>query len=68
MDKLVVSPKEAARALDVSNSKAYELIENGLLPAYWMGNGWKVSVAGLKKFVNDKANAEAEERRNKCQK
>lgn len=65
MDKLVVSPREAARALDVSNSKAYELIENGMLPAYRMGNGWKVSVAGLEKFVIDRANAEAKERRNK---
>ena len=67
MDKLVVSPREAARALDVSNSKAYELIETGELPAYRMGNGWKVSVADLKKYVTDKANAEANERRSKCQ-
>ena len=67
MERLVVTPQEAAEMLATSPNNIYTLLESGEIPAYKQGSYWKVPVRSLEQFVITMANAEAEGRRKKCQ-
>lgn len=63
MERLVVSAAEAAQMLRLRDSRCTELLESGELPGFQEGRGWKVPIASLQKYVVDRAEREAEERR-----
>ena len=67
MERLVVTPQEAADMLSTSPNNIYPMLESGELPAYQVGSYWKIPVHSLKEYVISKAQSEAEERRSKCQ-
>ena len=68
MERLVVTPQEAADMLATSPNNIYPLLETGVIPAYRQGSYWKIPVHSLKEYVISLAHNEAQERRNKCQK
>ena len=63
MERLVVTPAEAAEMLATSPNKIYLLLESGELPAYRQGSYWKIPVATLSAYIVEKAINESEERR-----
>jgi len=60
---LVYTGNEAADLLHVGRDTVYKWLDEGLIPAFRVGADWKVSAAGLEKFVIERAEMEAEERR-----
>ncbi len=53
IDRLLLRPAEAADAIGVSRSKAYELIANGTLPSVRIGtSGVRVPVAALREWID----------------
>ncbi len=67
MEKIVVTPEQAAEMLVTSPSEVRKWIHDGELPAYRSGRNWKIVKSQLQKFVEDKAEAETKERRiKKC--
>ena len=67
MERLVVTPQEAAEMLATSPNNIYPLLESGDIPAYRQGSFWKIPVHSLKEYVISKAFNESKERRLKCQ-
>lgn len=63
MEKLVFTAVEMARALAITDARALELLRSGEIPAYREGKNWKIPKTLLLKYVEDKAIAEAKERR-----
>lgn len=63
MKSLVYTGQEAAELLHVGKATVYEWLDQGLIPAFRVGTDWKVSAAGLERFVIERAEMEAEERR-----
>jgi excisionase family DNA binding protein len=51
MDKLMLRPAEAADAIGVSRSKAYELISSGVLPSVRLGGSVRVPVEALRAWI-----------------
>lgn len=64
MEKMTISATETARVLGISKEKAIRLLEFGEIPAVRMGRTWLVPIKSLEKWLCDRANSEAEERRN----
>jgi len=54
MEPLLIRPIKAAEALDVSRSKLYEMIASGELPSIKVGGSVRVSVDGLRAWVDGK--------------
>lgn len=53
MDKLLLTPAEAAEALGIGRSKVYELLASGQLPAVRVGvKGIRVPVGHLKAWID----------------
>lgn len=50
-EKLMLRPTEAADALGVSRSKAYELIAEGKIPSVRVGGCVRVPVAALQAWI-----------------
>jgi excisionase family DNA binding protein len=53
MDKLMLRPAEAADAIGVSRSKAYELISSGVLPSVRLGGSVRVPVEALRDWITE---------------
>jgi len=51
-DRLMLRPSEAAEALGVSRSKAYELIASGEIPSVHVGGCLRVPVDALKAWID----------------
>ena len=51
MDKLLLSPKEAAEMLSISRSKFYELLAAGTLSSVRIDGCRRISVEGLRAYV-----------------
>lgn len=51
MEKLIVTPKEAARMMNMSTKEMYELLNEGIIKAYIRKGGWKVPVKSLEKYI-----------------
>jgi excisionase family DNA binding protein len=54
VDRLLLRPTEAADAIGVSRSKAYELIASGEIPSVKMGGCVRVPVAALNQWIADR--------------
>ena len=65
MERLVVTPREAAKMLFASLDTVNAKCHSGEIPAYRDGRNWKIPIAGLEEYVVDKAKEEAMERREK---
>ena len=63
MDRIVLTPAEAANALATTKSKVHELLETGQLPAYRDGKNWKIPETLLLRYIEERAEREAMERR-----
>jgi excisionase family DNA binding protein len=50
-EKLLLRPIEAAEAIGVSRSRAYELIGSGQIPSIRIGSSVRVPVAALKDWI-----------------
>ena len=68
IEPLVVSAIEAAEMLRTGVHVVYPLIERGEIPAYRVGCNWKVPITKLQQYVEERAEAEAYERRMAAQK
>lgn len=66
MEKLVVTPEEAAEMLVTSPATVRGWIREGLLPAYRQGRNWKIVISQLQIFIEQLAIHETE-RRKQCQ-
>jgi excisionase family DNA binding protein len=53
MDKLLLTPIEAAEALGIGRSKLYELIQSGRLPSVRIGTCRRVPADVVHRFVAD---------------
>jgi len=60
---MMLRPAEAADAIGVSRSKAYELIANGAIPSVKLGGCVRVPVAALQEWINRHVVDRAEARR-----
>lgn len=59
MDKLLLTPEEAAERLSVGRSRIFELIGAGRLRSVRVGASRRIPASALIDFVNDLAAAEA---------
>ena len=53
MDKLLLTPVEAAAALSISRSKFYELLAAGRVGSVRIGGCRRIPVAALQAYVDD---------------
>lgn len=51
MDKLLLTPEEAARAIGLGRTKVYELLRAGVLESVQIGSARRVPVEALREFV-----------------
>jgi excisionase family DNA binding protein len=51
--KLMLRPAEAAEAIGVSRSKAYELISSGVIPSVRLGGSLRVPVEALRTWISE---------------
>lgn len=58
-DRLMLRPGEAADAIGVSRSKAYELIAEGQIPSVKVGGCVRVPVDALRDWINRQLAARA---------
>lgn len=56
-EELAWRVERAALAIGVSRSKCYELIARGEIPALKVGASWRVPVAGLRAWIDERAAA-----------
>lgn len=63
MERLVVTASEAADMLCLRDGKCLELLEAGEIPGYRDGIRWKIPIVLLEKYVIERAEREAEERK-----
>ena len=55
MDKLLLRPIEAAEAIGIGRSKAYELLASGELPSIRIGSSVRVPVDALRAWIERKS-------------
>jgi excisionase family DNA binding protein len=60
--KLMMRPAEAAEAIGVSRSKAYELISRGEIPSVRVGGCVRVPVEALRQWIDKRLAQRAEDR------
>lgn len=53
MDKILLTPVEAAVALGIGRSKLYELLQSGRLPSVRIGACRRIPTASIHRFVLD---------------
>lgn len=53
MDKLLLTPEEAAEVLSIGRSKLYQLLSAGALRSVTIGSSRRVPVEALRIFVED---------------
>ena len=58
-----VSLNEAAKLVGIKTTRMQELLNTGEIPAWREGRNWKIPVKALEKWNEEKAIAEAKERR-----
>ena len=59
MDKLLVTPGEAADALGVGRSTIYDLMPLKILPSVKLGRARRIPVAALREWVNKLSTGDA---------
>lgn len=63
MEPINMTINEAAAFLRTDRGKVQQGVEKGEIPAYREGKNWKIPRTLLQKYAEDRATAEAEERR-----
>lgn len=53
MEKLLLTPEEAAKVLSIGRSKVYELIGSGALGSIRIGACRRISIDALNEFIAD---------------
>lgn len=53
MDKVLLTPAEAAQALGIGRSKLYELLQSGRLPSVRIGACRRIPATSIHRFVLD---------------
>ena len=61
--RIILTPREAAQALRISTTDLYPLLDKGEIPAYRDKSTWKIPVALLQEYANNKAIEQARLRR-----
>lgn len=61
MDKLLLTPEEAAEALSIGRSKLYQLLAAAVLRSVTIGSSRRIPVEALHAFVDDIADRRARE-------
>ncbi len=51
MEKMLLTPEEAARVLSIGRSKVYELIRTGALESVRIGGSRRVPVTAIERFI-----------------
>ncbi len=51
MEKLLLRPTEAAKAISLGRSKMYDLIAKGIIPSIRIGKSVRVPADGLREWV-----------------
>lgn len=54
VERMLYRPREAAKAMGVSVSRMYQLINSGVVPSVRLGNTIRVPVQGLRKLAQGK--------------
>lgn len=62
MEPIAVKPDVAAKLLDMSTSKIYDLIHRADFPAFKSGGCTRISVAGLRRWVEEQTGQPQPER------
>ncbi len=52
MDKLLLTPEEAARALGIGRTKVYHLMTSGEIPSVKIGASRRIPAQGLELYVS----------------
>ncbi len=55
MEQLLVTPREAARALSIGRSTLYQLLANGSITAVKIGRARRIPAAVLREWINSQA-------------
>lgn len=63
MNRLVVTPEEAADMLKEQKASVYSKLRKGEIPAYRSGKEWKIPIKTLEQYIENKAIIEAKTRR-----
>lgn len=61
--ELIVTTEAARTMLMIRKDELYSMLESGEIPAFKIGNAWKIPKSTLEKFVVERANEEARLRR-----
>lgn len=61
LEKLLLKPKDAFKAISIGRSTGYALIASGQLPSVRIGRAVRVPVDALKQWVERQTNKEVEE-------
>lgn len=61
LDKLAVTPEEAARLLSIGRSALYELMASGELRSFKIGRSRRVAVSAIEEFVRRQTEINEEE-------
>lgn len=59
MEKILLTPQEAAEALGIGRTKTYQLIGSGTLPVIRIGRSVRIPVDGLRKWLEAQPSADA---------
>jgi excisionase family DNA binding protein len=51
---LLLAPEQAARALSISRTSLYRLLQDGELPSFHIGRNRKIALDDLKAFIDSK--------------
>jgi len=62
-ERLLLKPAEAAEAMGVSRSRAYELIADGSIPSIKLGASVRVPLQTLREWIDRQVAVSIEERR-----
>ncbi len=62
VDPILMRPTRAAKMLDMSRTRVYEMLNAGTLPGIKVGNTWRIPQAAIEKLARDAMNARDDER------
>lgn len=66
--ELIVTAETARSLLKIRKDELYKMLESGELPAFRVGNAWKIPGKLLEQYVEERAMRETLERRSRDEK
>ena len=49
----LLSPNEVCSYLNIGRNTMYRLLQSGMIPAFRIGNRWKIPESSITKFIDD---------------